>query len=197
MPGLRAGVLWLDQKRLKWFLGSRPINRRVFPGNLYSLQHHMRMQERFHEGFPSNRSVISSVPRESTSSGTSISPDMNPSFWVVEAKEARKKEVSIHAPAWGATATPAWAAQLPEFQSTPPRGGRPTMFSGTVSLICFNPRPRVGGDVGFMERLNTNNVSIHAPAWGATDNQGDVGVGLSVSIHAPAWGATFAPGHSL
>ena len=36
-------------------------------------------------------------------------------------------------------------------------------------------------------------VSIHAPAWGATDelinNAGDT----EVSIHAPAWGATNAP----
>ncbi len=33
-------------------------------------------------------------------------------------------------------------------------------------------------------------VSIHAPAWGATDSaigQGFIGI---VSIHAPAWGAT-------
>ena len=33
-------------------------------------------------------------------------------------------------------------------------------------------------------------VSIHAPAWGATDNVAVFGEGLAVSIHAPAWGAT-------
>ncbi len=33
-------------------------------------------------------------------------------------------EVSIHAPAWGATKDAASKAWEPEFQSTPPRGGR-------------------------------------------------------------------------
>ena len=55
-------------------------------------------------------------------------------------------DVSIHAPAWGAT----------------PPGPHRSDAGG------FNPRPRVGGDrdrdtVGHVER-----VSIHAPAWGAT-----------------------------
>ena len=33
-------------------------------------------------------------------------------------------------------------------------------------------------------------VSIHAPAWGATDVTFGLTYGISVSIHAPAWGAT-------
>ncbi len=33
-------------------------------------------------------------------------------------------------------------------------------------------------------------VSIHAPAWGATERAYSVTVELQVSIHAPAWGAT-------
>ena len=33
-------------------------------------------------------------------------------------------------------------------------------------------------------------VSIHAPAWGATNVHGLAMVALTVSIHAPAWGAT-------
>ena len=33
-------------------------------------------------------------------------------------------------------------------------------------------------------------VSIHAPAWGATEKVGDEVYRYSVSIHAPAWGAT-------
>ena len=72
------------------------------------------------------------------------------------------------------------------------------------SHACFNPRPRMGGD-----RLRTGrgrpslNVSIHAPAWGATTPPHGalrrVGMGgqvsarghaPGVSIHAPAWGAT-------
>ena len=34
--------------------------------------------------------------------------------------------------------------------------------------ICFNPRPRVGGDISHHQIKLTASVSIHAPAWGAT-----------------------------
>ena len=57
-------------------------------------------------------------------------------------------DVSIHAPAWGATVNRRW------------RGCR---------MIRFNPRARVGRDA--IPRLpghGTAAVSIHAPAWGAT-----------------------------
>jgi len=33
-------------------------------------------------------------------------------------------------------------------------------------------------------------ISIHAPAWGATDAVVRAMSGLTISIHAPAWGAT-------
>jgi len=33
-------------------------------------------------------------------------------------------------------------------------------------------------------------VSIHAPAWGATERPDNEGAWGKVSIHAPAWGAT-------
>jgi len=36
-------------------------------------------------------------------------------------------------------------------------------------------------------------VSIHAPAWGATDSKPILPLANTVSIHAPAWGATFRP----
>ena len=79
--------------------------------------------------------------------------------------------------------------------------------------ICFNPRPRVGGDttspillpppvrfqstpprggrllwVGYIQR--PDGVSIHAPAWGATLPPTASSRPSEVSIHAPAWGAT-------
>ncbi len=80
------------------------------------------------------------------------------------------QEVSIHAPAWGATPPKNSEATIEQFQSTHPRGVRP----------------------GFRERVqDAQGVSIHAPAWGATtahvatDNPA-----VQVSIHAPAWGAT-------
>ena len=125
-------------------------------------------------------------------------------------------QVSIHAPAWGATSRtprstrcepsfnprPRVGGDLPypkvyavrtKFQSTPPRGGRPPVPQGL---------------------RGANQVSIHAPAWGATRLRersnvpnrrfnprprvgGDLAQvrGLSfqlVSIHAPAWGATLS-----
>ncbi len=100
-----------------------------------------------------------------------------------------------------------------KFQSTHPRGVRPsTSCSGPV-LPGFNPRTRVGCDV-FRVHIGTRViVSIHAPAWGATqhrqtctavsgfqsthprgvrqkvDEDSPVLI-TGVSIHAPAWGAT-------
>jgi len=56
-----------------------------------------------------------------------------------------------------------------EFQSTRPRGARPSNHDGCIEA---------------------GKVSIHAPAWGATQhNRGAIRFS-SVSIHAPAWGAT-------
>ena len=96
------------------------------------------------------------------------------------------------------------------FQSTPPRGGRRSASRELARMhASFNPRPRVGGDraarasaggwfqstpprggrrVGY--RTVPQTVSIHAPAWGATDAIGDAAGVSQVSIHAPAWGAT-------
>ena len=33
-------------------------------------------------------------------------------------------------------------------------------------------------------------ISIHAPAWGATEKIQKAGGDVEISIHAPAWGAT-------
>ena len=102
-------------------------------------------------------------------------------------------EVSIHAPARGATlgACPRCIAKQ-RFQSTPPRGGRPRMilaiapdraFQSTPprggrrvlqsgmfeARPSFNPRPRAGGDAQpIHHRAGPGFVSIHAPARGAT-----------------------------
>ena len=55
-----------------------------------------------------------------------------------------------------------------EFQSTPPHGGRPPASVSTWQDWGFNPRPRMGGDLtSYLLGYNIN-VSIHAPAWGAT-----------------------------
>ena len=56
-----------------------------------------------------------------------------------------------------------------EFQSTLPRGERQS------TIITF---------AGAIQ------VSIHAPAWGATIGSNPDSMSEPVSIHAPAWGAT-------
>ena len=109
------------------------------------------------------------------------------------AQEAHHRRVSIHAPAWGATATPrqavertgvsihapAWGATVPfdtffaltrKFQSTHPRGVRRRRHGHrSHEEKRFNPRTRVGCDAGHHQKAVVPGlVSIHAPAWGAT-----------------------------
>ena len=80
-------------------------------------------------------------------------------------------KVSIHAPAWGATPARGYPGARPApFQSTHPRGVRrgKNAISGR-SRDSFNPRTRVGCDAKRTNRERAEQqVSIHAPAWGAT-----------------------------
>ncbi len=46
-------------------------------------------------------------------------------------------------------------------------------------LTGFNPRSRVGSDVGGMVLRLTDEVSIHAPAWGATVSHSSIDSGLN------------------
>ena len=55
-----------------------------------------------------------------------------------------------------------------QFQSTHPRGVRPIMAQPFSDEISFNPRTRVGCDKGKTASHKKGEVSIHAPAWGAT-----------------------------
>ncbi len=143
--------------------------------------------------------------------------------------------VSIHAPAWGATEVDRIFLVGRQFQSTRPRGARPQIALVTANGLTFqstrprgarllgrteaigeaarfNPRARVGRDVAKRGIRAYTEVSIHAPAWGATAPLPEGGLVLmfqstrprgarrlplwtqkrfpSVSIHAPAWGAT-------
>ena len=78
-----------------------------------------------------------------------------------------------------------------KFQSTLPRGERPGCFSGVGYATCsFNPRSRAGSDVVNEDETAAGNVSIHAPARGATACRVPQGSDCRVSIHAPARGAT-------
>ena len=59
-----------------------------------------------------------------------------------------------------------------------------------LSSNSFNSRSRMGSDVNGVCQCWIGEVSIRAPAWGATWGR-SVSIGKStVSIRAPAWGAT-------
>ena len=104
-----------------------------------------------------------------------------------------RRNVSIHAPAWGATRRAdrsrqertgfnprprmggdrLWQRQhshLRSFNPRPRMGGDLRSSSDARLLICFNPRPRMGGDKRRHGYPRAKQVSIHAPAWGATDD---------------------------
>ena len=55
---------------------------------------------------------------------------------------------------------------------------------------CFNSRSRMGSDYCYGPDNQLREVSIHAPAWGATSPAPLPAAAKTVSIHAPAWGAT-------
>ena len=78
-------------------------------------------------------------------------------------------KISIHAPARGATIYTGGLAKVTLFQSTLPRGERPK--------VAYNPWLCFG-------------ISIHAPARGATGLATFIAAKKLISIHAPARGAT-------
>ena len=88
------------------------------------------------------------------------------------------------------------AAQL-VFQSTLPRRERPDNTSvPRIHPHHFNPRSREGATLYFCICVLLIQISIHAPAKGAT-SEADEAVKLShISIHAPAKGATRTVPHS-
>ncbi len=81
---------------------------------------------------------------------------------------APPSQVSIRAPARGATDVNGTTEGVAVFQSARPRGARPTAPTVAVPLVCFNPRARAGRDAQHRRIRETMNVSIRAPARGAT-----------------------------
>ena len=79
------------------------------------------------------------------------------------------------------------------FQFTPPRGGRPKKPTMRRKLRSFNSRPRVGGDLTSVMSPLFNGCFNSRPRVGGDSNPGKVAIGFWVSIHAPAWGATDNP----
>ena len=126
------------------------------------------------------------------------------------------REVSIHAPAGGATQGCAPLTYGRGCFNPRPRRGGDTRCSRSDLLpwFRFNPRPRRGGDTVLASlaaaesrfqstppqggrhtafvtvRAGVLLVSIHAPAGGATHTAASPRHAARVSIHAPAGGAT-------
>ena len=121
--------------------------------------------------------------------------------------------VSIHAPAWGATErTPDCSICARCFNPRTRMGCDRPLTPDHFDNIGFNPRTRMGCDKSSKFSGVPITVSIHAPAWGATNllkmfiglpsfqsthphgvrqiDPREPGAALWVSIHAPAWGAT-------
>ena len=99
--------------------------------------------------------------------------------------------VSIHAPARGATISPTrQSSSSPRFNPRA-REGRDIRTSRSL-MTCgsFNPRAREGRDTNEEIIRENINVSIHAPARGATGMPDGRAFKVYVSIHAPARGAT-------
>ena len=77
------------------------------------------------------------------------------------------------------------------FQSTPLREGRRDLSLLILAKTSFNPRPCARGDAPLRYADPRNDVSIHAPARGATTGAARMWrMSPDVSIHAPARGAT-------
>ena len=81
----------------------------------------------------------------------------------------QQAQISIHAPARGATQTLCDRRRAGRFQSTLPHGERHyTTPNDCQTMEDFNPRSRTGSDGGRYPRRAYRRISIHAPARGAT-----------------------------
>ena len=88
---------------------------------------------------------------------------------MAEYSEDQADDISIHAPARGATIAPIKnPPQVIEFQSTLPRGERRTGKRDSGYQRNFNPRSREGSDCCPVAKSYKLAISIHAPARGAT-----------------------------
>ena len=82
-----------------------------------------------------------------------------------------KRHISIHAPAKGATHKHFTINLSILFQSTLPRRERPNISQTGEFRMYFNPRSREGSDEVSANLLEVCDISIHAPAKGATNLQ--------------------------
>ena len=88
---------------------------------------------------------------------------------IIALKIKALRQVSIHAPAWGATnGDVVWIPDLEVSIHAPAWGATLLPATFRASPFGFNPRPRMGGDLARCGQAAIRIVSIHAPAWGAT-----------------------------
>ena len=126
-----------------------------------------------HEGFQSTRPHGARLPLRSQLSSRTVFQSTRPHGARLGGADCEDEadEVSIHAPAWGAThkeTVKPYGESV--FQSTRPHGARPEVFLFEITVGGFNPRARMGRDLIFLIHDFRILVSIHAPAWGATSD---------------------------
>ena len=101
-------------------------------------------------------------------------------------------DISIHAPAKGATNYHVYTYNPKKFQSTLPRRERHCYYLGYWQGVYFNPRSREGSDIHFFTS------SISSKHFNPRSREGSDGwieisfESLKISIHAPAKGATIS-----
>ena len=101
-------------------------------------------------------------------------------------------DISIHAPQWGATATPLGTSPHSLFQSTHPSGVRRRRLPPRgCPRGYFNPRTPVGCDKPMVDQITEmyEFQSTH-PSGVRPGGQGSNAQATSISSHAPQWGAT-------
>ncbi len=98
-----------------------------------------------------------------------------------------EQSISIHAPAWGATLTsPAPAKPSTDFNPRTRMGCDKTRNRSKAEIQYFNPRTRMGCD--YYDKyytLYTFDISIHAPAWGATTSTQTASAGFEFQSTHP------------
>ena len=112
---------------------------------------------------------------------------------------AQMDEVSIHAPAWGATEGLGARAGAVRVSIHAPAWGATRRRAGRRRHVQrFNSRPRVGGDTySSCQRAPTTWFQFTPPRGGRHRRRLGDAEQTAVSIHAPAWGATNARSEAL
>ena len=112
-----------------------------------------------------------------------------------QSPDGRHELISTHAPAGGAT-RPGRRAMLllSHFYSRPCGRGDCNRYRRRLANCHFYSRPCGRGDVGWPKNASVSvGISTHAPAGGATDQDGRLFERPCISTHAPAGGATDFP----